>query len=69
MTQSTEDVYIDLKVTHTIKLCMHDELIAKGFIVLDSDGDYSIVEEKYRDLIDYVYENSSDPIVDLTIGD
>tara|TARA_R110000822_G_scaffold114338_2_gene245880 strand:- start:682 stop:915 length:234 start_codon:yes stop_codon:yes gene_type:complete len=64
-----EDTYIDLNVVHTIKLCMHEELITKGLIVLDNDGDYIIVEEKYRELIDYVYENSNDPVVDLTVGD
>jgi hypothetical protein len=48
---------------------MHPELLSRGLIVLDDDGDYVIVEEKYRELIDYMYENSSDPVVDLTIGD
>ncbi len=66
MTQSTEDVYIDLKVTHTIKLCMHDRLITEGLVVL-KDGEYVIAEEK--EVISYVYNNSSDPLVDLTIGD
>ena len=64
-----EDTYIDLNVAHTIKLCMHTELISRGLVALDDDGDYVIVEEKYRELIDYVYENSNDPIVDLVIGD
>lgn len=64
-----EDTYIDLNTVHTIKLCMHPELLSRGLIVLDDDGDYVIVEEKYRELIDYMYEHSSDPVVDLTIGD
>ena len=64
-----EDTYIDLNVAHTIKLCMHTELISRGLVALDDDGNYAIVEEKYRELIDYVYENSNDPIVDLVIGD
>ena len=64
-----EDTYIDLNVLHTIKLCMHPELISRGLVVLDNDGNYIIVEERYRELIDYVYENSNDPVVDLTVGD
>ena len=64
-----EDTYIDLNVVHTIKLCMHTELISRGLVALDDNGDYIIVEERYRDLIDYVYENSNDPVVDLTVGD
>jgi hypothetical protein len=64
-----EDTYIDLNVAHTIKLCMHTELISRGLVALGDDGNYAIVEERYRELIDYVYENSNDPIVDLVIGD
>ena len=65
-----EDTYLDLTVVHTIKLCMHEELVSKGLIVQDENGDYSIVEEwqKYRELVEYIVENSSSPVTELDIG-
>jgi hypothetical protein len=63
-----EDTYLDLTVVHTIKLCMHEELVSKGLIVQDENGNYSIVEEKYRELVEYIVENSSSPVTELDIG-
>jgi hypothetical protein len=67
--EAVEDIYIDLRTIQTIKLCMHIELITKGFICLSADDDYVIVDERRNDLIDYIRENSSDALFELTIGD
>ena len=64
-----EDTYIDLKVVHTLKLGMHDDLTEKGLVIKDEDGNYVIADGRDRELIDYMYENSSDPTVEVTVGD
>jgi len=64
-----DETYIDLRIVHSIKLCMHEDLIEKGIITLDSKGVYEVAQGKQRELIDYVYLKSPKPTVELTVGD
>ena len=64
-----DEIYIDLKVRSTIKLCMHQDLIELGIVVVDDEGNYVIANDKQRELVDYVRENDSQPTVELVIGD